>query len=190
MLGSSLGRELAGALLEPSWPACHMRSHHLHPSHLAGDASIIELFKRVARGRARDRDDMPTLPRDQRPINELERSLRHIKVRFLFRVREHIPACSDMRAPSVHHMLHAEHPHARAHARTASRSIAFSARDQSSLLPLHLAGHYSARFGAQTIIPAAFDTFGSGCARWCFLFFPGRAQCSPFLSRRVLGAVA
>ena len=72
-IGPRADRRAAGTLI--SSMSGHMRSHHLHPSHLAGDASIIELFKRVARGRAQDRDDMPTLPRDQRPINELERSL-------------------------------------------------------------------------------------------------------------------
>ena len=40
----------------------------------AGDASIVEHFKRVARGRTRDRDDKPSLPRDHGLIYEIERS--------------------------------------------------------------------------------------------------------------------
>jgi len=71
---------------------------------------------------------------------EIKRSRLHKKVRFLFRAREHAPARPDMRAPPVHHMLHAVHPYARAHARTASRSIALSARGRSLMLPSHLAG--------------------------------------------------
>ena len=71
-IGPRADRRAAGTLISSM---SHALPSPPHPSHLAGDASIIELFKRVARGRARDRDDMPTLPRDQRPINELERSL-------------------------------------------------------------------------------------------------------------------
>ena len=74
------------------------------------------------RPNARSRRQAEGLPRDHGLIYEIER--RHIKVRFLFRAREHIPACLDMRAPSVHHMLHAEDLRARTHARTASHLIA------------------------------------------------------------------
>ena len=114
----------------------------------------------------------------------------HKMVRFLFRAREHAPAQPDMRIPFLHHMPHAAHPHARAYAHAASRSIALLCAVDPSLLPAHLAGHYSASFWAQTIILAATATSCSSCARWCFSFFPDRAQCSPFLSRRTLGAVA
>ena len=77
----------------------------------------------------------------------------------------------------------------RAHS-TAAHSIALLARGRSLLLPSHLAGHFSARCWCQSVMPAAFDTYGSDCARWCCSIFSDRAQCSPFLSRRVLGAVA
>ena len=40
------------------------------------------------------------------------------------------------------------------------------------------------------MVKGVIDAYASSCARWCVSFFPGRAQCSPFLSRRTLGAVA
>ncbi len=117
--------ELAGALLEASWPAWHVRSHHLHPSHLAGEASIRRHFERDHPHVGQTIDDKPSLLADWWPISELERSPLHKKVRFLFRAREHAPAQLDMRIPSLHHMLHTRGAHACAYARTATRSIAF-----------------------------------------------------------------
>ena len=54
-------------------------------------------------------------------------------------------------------------------------------RGRSLLLSSHLAGHYSASFWAQTFILAATATSCSSCARWCFQFLPGRAQCRTIL---------
>ena len=126
LLESSSHRELAGALLEASWPAWHVHSHHLHPSHPAGEASIRWHSERDHPLAARDRDGKPSLGRDHGLISELERSPLHKMVRFLFRARELAPAQRDMRIPSLHHMLHAREARARAHARTAARLIAFS----------------------------------------------------------------
>ena len=54
-------------------------------------------------------------------------------------------------------------------------------RGRSLMLSSHLAGHYSASFWAQTIILAATATSCSSCARWCFQFLPGLAQCRTIL---------
>ena len=177
-------------LLAPSLPAFLMHCHYtcmLLPRRRCLDRRALQTS--CPRPNARSRRQAEPAPRSWAHLRDRAQP-GHIKVRFLFRAREHIPACLDMRAPSVHHMLHAEHPHARAHARTASRSIALSARGRSLMLPSHLAGHYSASLWSQTIMPAAFNTYCSSCTSWCFLFFPDRAQCSPFLSRRVSEAVA
>ena len=134
-------------LLEPCLPACLLHCHHtcmLLPRRRCLDRRAMQTS--CPRPSARFRRHAEPASRstaNQRAQGQAQPG--HIKVRFLFRAREHIPACSDMRAPSAHHMLHAEHPHARAHARTASRSIALSARGRSLMLPSHLAGHYSKR---------------------------------------------
>ena len=109
-----------------SWPAWYVRSHHLHPSHLAGEASIRRHFERDHPHVGQAIDDKPSLLANWWPISELKRSPLHKKVRFLFRAREHALAQPDMCIPFLHHMLHAREARARAYAPTAARLIAFS----------------------------------------------------------------
>ena len=141
-----MGCVLAGTLLEPSLPASLLHCHH---------TCMILTRRRCLDRRALQTSCPRPIARSRRqaePTSRSQATLRdraqpgHIKVRFLFRAREHAPARPDMRAPSMHHMLHAGHPHARAHARTAARSIAFLCAVDRLLLLSHLAGPYSARF--------------------------------------------
>ena len=74
-----MGCVLAGMLLEPSLPAfllhCHYTCLLLTRRRCLGRASIVELFKRAARGRARDLDDKLSIGRDHGLLYEIERSL-------------------------------------------------------------------------------------------------------------------
>ena len=74
-----------------------MHSHHLHPSHLAGEASIRWHSERDHPLAARDRDDKPSLGRDHGLISELERSLYTRWCAFCF-VRVSMPPPNQTRA--------------------------------------------------------------------------------------------
>ena len=185
-IGLQADRDVFSALM----PAWYVRSHHLHPSHPAGEASFNWRSKRGFPPAGRILVDKRRLLLDWLPRSRSSAACYTRRCAFCFGRASMRPLVQTCGAPPVHHMLHAVHPHARSHARTAAHSIALLARGRSLLLPSHLAGHFSARCWCQSVMPAAFDTYGSDCARWCCSIFSDRAQCSPFLSRRVLGAVA
>ena len=165
-----------------------MHSHHLHPSHLAGEASIRWHSERDHPLAARDRDDKPSLGRDHGLISELERSLYTRWCAFCF-VRVSMPPPNQTHAYTfpASHAARVRSTRARtcAHCRPFYRVFV---RGRSPVLLSHPAGHYSARFWCLTIIPGISDTFSSGCARWWRHFCTGRYLHSPFLSRRVLEA--
>ena len=126
---------LAGMLLAPSLPAFLMHCHYtcmLLPRRRCLDRRALQTS--CPRPNARSRRQAEPAPRSWAHLRDRAQP-GHIKVRFLFRAREHIPACLDMRAPSVHHMLHAEDLRARAHARTASHLIALLCAVDPSCFP-------------------------------------------------------
>ena len=142
-------------MLEASWPAWHVRSHHLHPSHLAGEASIRWHSERDHPLAARDRDDKPSLGRDHGLISELERSLYTRWCAFCF-VRVSMPPPNQTRAYLPCITCCTREKHARAHMRAlppvrsrfCARSIACaSLAPRRSLLrevlvPDHHPGHF------------------------------------------------
>ena len=145
-------------LLAPSLPAFLMHCHYtcmLLPRRRCLDRRALQTS--CPRPNARSRRQAEPAPRSWAHLRDRAQP-GHIKVRFLFRAREHIPACLDMRAPSVHHMLHAEDLRARTRAHCLPFDRAF-VRGRSLTLSSHLAGQYSARFLSQTIMPAASDTY-------------------------------
>ena len=185
-------------MLEASWPAWHVHSHHLHPSHPAGEASIRWHSERDHPLAARDRDGKPSLGRDHGLVSELERSPLHKMVRFLFRARELAPAQRDMRIPSLHHMLHAREARARTHARTAAHLIAFLCAVDRLCIPRTPQVITPRGFGARPSslafwilsAPAAraggvnFARIGSSIARFCRgAFWKRHSRVNPWANR-------
>ena len=126
----------------------------------------------------------------------------HKMVRFLFRAREHAPAQPDTRIPSLHHMLHAREAHARAHARTSARLIAFSCAVDRLCIPrtpqVITPRGFGARFGARPsswafwILSASaaraggvnFARIGSSIARFCRgAFWKRHSRVNPWATR-------